>query len=246
MNYILNRVSIASFALLFSFSACNNSTHQQEENTQSNIDTPVVEAPQPEPVDTMSGKPRDTFAIETTMGTITVELFNETPLHKANFEKLVKDKFYDGVLFHRVISGFMIQTGDPTSKNPKPGMMYGSGGPGYTIPNEINPKFPHQKGALAAARLGDELNPNRESSGSQFYICHIATPQLDGQYTVFGQTVSGFDVIDKIAASPTLPGDRPATDIKIKTIKQVNSGSKSKEKSDMMPEKKAEKAPTTK
>ena len=222
MSYILNRVTIASFALLFSFAACNNPTPKQEENTQLNTETMANEIPPQEPpVDTMAGKPRDTFAIETTMGTITVELYNETPLHKANFEKLVKEKFYNGVLFHRVIKGFMIQTGDPTSKDAKPGMMYGSGGPGYTIPNEINSKFVHQKGALAAARLGDEMNPNRESSGSQFYICHIATPQLDGQYTVFGQTINGFDVIDKIATSPTLPGDRPTTDIKIKTIKQI-------------------------
>lgn len=242
MNYILNRVSIASCALLFSFSACNNSTPPQEENTQVNSDTMVTETPQQAPIDTMAGKPRDTFAIETTMGTITVELYNETPRHKANFEKLVKEKFYDGVLFHRVIKNFMIQTGDPTSKNAKPGMMYGNGGPGYTIPNEISVKFVHQKGALAAARLGDEINPNKESSGSQFYICHIATPMLDGQYTVFGQTVSGFDVIDKIATSPTLPGDRPVTDIKIKTIKQVNS-QKVATKDEKKPEEKVSKEP---
>lgn len=241
MNHILNRVTIASFALLFSFASCNNSNPPKEENTQSNPDTMVAETPQQAPVETMAGKPRDTFAIETTMGTITVELYNETPLHKANFEKLVSEKFYDGVLFHRVIKDFMIQTGDPTSKNAKPGMMYGSGGPGYTIPNEINSKFMHQKGALAAARLGDEMNPNRESSGSQFYICHIATPMLDGQYTVFGQTVNGFDVIDKIANAPTLPGDRPVTDVKIKTIKKVN-GSKAEVKTESKKGEKATKA----
>jgi cyclophilin family peptidyl-prolyl cis-trans isomerase len=108
--------------------------------------------------------------IETTEGNITIKLYNETPQHRDNFLKLVEQNFYDGILFHRVIKNFMIQCGDPDSKNPQPEKQYGSGGPGYTIPAEINTKFIHKKGALAAARTGDQVNPERKSSGSQFYI----------------------------------------------------------------------------
>lgn len=174
----------------------------------------------------------DSVAIVTTMGTITVMLYNETPLHKANFLKLVEKNYYDSVLFHRVIKGFMIQAGDPNSKAAAPGAMYGSGGPGYTVPAEFNTNLVHKRGALAAARLGDQMNPLKASSGSQFYICHVPTPFLDGQYTVFGQTISGFDVIDKIANAPTLPGDRPVQDIKILHMKHLNkpAGKKKSEK----------------
>ena len=97
-------------------------------------------------------------------------LYNETPQHRDNFVKLVKEKFYNGTLFHRVISNFMIQGGDPESKNAKPGQMLGNGGPGYTVPAEFNTSLIHKKGALAAARQGDGVNPKKESSGSQFYI----------------------------------------------------------------------------
>ena len=108
--------------------------------------------------------------IKTTMGNITIELYNETQVHKENFIKLVKEKYYDGVLFHRVINEFMVQTGDPESKNATAGGSYGSGGPGYTIPAEIIPKYFHKKGSLSAARTGDRANPMRRSSGSQFYL----------------------------------------------------------------------------
>jgi cyclophilin family peptidyl-prolyl cis-trans isomerase len=161
------------------------------------------------------------------MGNITVALYNETPLHRANFVKLVKEKFYDGILFHRVIKGFMIQTGDPDSKKAEPGAMYGMGGPGYEIPAEINSAFRHKRGSLAAARND---NPEKKSSGSQFYICDVDNPGLDAQYTVFGETVDGFDVIDKIAATKTAPGDRPLKDVKIISTTL---------KSDMMAEKAA-------
>lgn len=108
---------------------------------------------------------------ETTMGNIVVELYNDTPLHRDNFLKLVKEGYYDGVLFHRVIDGFMVQTGDPDSKNAGPDVMLGSGSPDYTIEAEINyPKHFHKYGALAAARTGDNVNPEKRSSGSQFYI----------------------------------------------------------------------------
>ncbi|GIV42359.1 MAG: peptidyl-prolyl cis-trans isomerase [Vicingaceae bacterium] len=113
---------------------------------------------------------RTKVKIETSMGTIVVELYNETPKHRDNFIKLVQKGFYDGTLFHRVIREFMIQGGDPDSKNAKKGAILGNGGPGYTIPAEFKPHLFHKKGALAAARLGDDINPKKESSGSQFYI----------------------------------------------------------------------------
>ncbi len=108
--------------------------------------------------------------IQTTLGDMTVRLYDETPLHRDNFAKLVKEGFYDGTLFHRVIRDFMIQGGDPDSKGAPAGKQLGSGGPGYTIDAEIKEGIYHKRGALAAARLGDEINPERRSSGSQFYI----------------------------------------------------------------------------
>lgn len=109
--------------------------------------------------------------IHTTEGDITVRLYDETPLHRDNFLKLVRDGYYNGTLFHRVIKDFMIQGGDPDSIGAEPGKMLGTGGPGYTIPAEIvYPRYFHKRGALCAARLGDDMNPERASSGSQFYI----------------------------------------------------------------------------
>lgn len=163
------------------------------------------------------------FDINTNMGTITVKLYAQTPLHRDNFVKLVYDNFYDGILFHRVINGFMIQAGDPLTKDPNAAARYGTGGPGYTIPAEIIPELKHKKGALAAARKGDAANPNRESSGSQFYIVQDekTCAQLDGAYTVFGETIDGFDVIDKIAAVQTGQRDLPVTPVKIVDIVEV-------------------------
>lgn len=112
-----------------------------------------------------------TLDIQTTAGPIKIRLYDDTPMHRDNFLKLAEERFYDGVLFHRVINNFMVQTGDPESKNAEPGRMLGSGGPDYTLPAEIvYPKHYHKYGALAAARTGDEMNPERRSSGSQFYI----------------------------------------------------------------------------
>lgn len=185
--------------------------------------------------------------IETSYGTMIAVLYNSTPLHRDNFLKLAKEGFYDGTLFHRIIRNFMIQGGDPESKNAAPEKQLGNGGPGYTIPAEFVDTLYHRKGALAAARLGDFVNPKKESSGSQFYIVQGApvppeqltmmaaqsgrkytkeqqqvyakvggTPHLDGGYTVFGQVISGFDVLDKIAAVATKPGDRPVSDVAMK------------------------------
>lgn len=233
--------------------------------------------------------------IKTKYGEMVAVLYDETPKHKENFIKLAKEHYYDSLLFHRVIEGFMIQGGDPDSKNAPNTRRLGNGGPGYTIEAEIKPKFFHVKGALSAARLGDMMNPEKASSGSQFYIVdgtkHTesqlkidrdkynralqqffqkpenqsyrdsinsfiqqhdeqrfqayldklkpiveeqlgisvdrdispqvleayttvgGTPQLDGEYTVFGKVIQGLDVIDKIAAAPRDANDRPVEDI---------------------------------
>ena len=187
--------------------------------------------------------------LETEFGEVLIEVYEDTPEHRENFTKLIEEKFYDGLLFHRVIDGFMIQGGDPNSKGGDENTRLGSGGPGYQLPAEIDERFVHVKGALAAARTGDQVNPERKSSGSQFYIVHGnkvtdstldgietrtgieytpeqradylengGTPFLDMQYTVFGRVIKGLDVIDKIAATPTKPGDRPVEDVSMKMI----------------------------
>ena len=159
--------------------------------------------------------------METSKGTMTIVLYNETPLHRDNFIKLTKEGYYDGLLFHRVIKNFMIQGGDPESRNAPAGKQLGMGDPGYKIPAEILPQIKHKKGSLAAAR---DNNPQKASSGSQFYIVHNenGTPYLDGQYTVFGEVIKGFDVIDAIANVQTAPGDRPIEDVKIIKMTIIN------------------------
>jgi len=187
--------------------------------------------------------------IETTLGTMTAILYDATPQHRDNFLKLAEDGYYDDLLFHRVINGFMIQGGDPESRNAAQDQQLGSGGPGYQVPAEFVDTLAHVKGALAAARNN---NPRKKSSGSQFYIVQGrplsdqqldmmeaqkdirytpeqreifttqgGTPQLDQEYTVFGQVIEGLDVLDKIAATATAPGDRPKEDIKMK-IRPIN------------------------
>ena len=161
------------------------------------------------------------FDIITSMGVIKVKLYSGTPKHRENFAKLALENYYDGLLFHRVIDGFMIQAGDPLTKDPANKSRFGTGGPDYTIPAEFVPEYRHKKGALAAARRGDAANPLKESSGSQFYIVQdeAACASLDGDYTVFGETVEGFDVIDAIAAVATDGRNCPLQDVKIITIK---------------------------
>ncbi|MBR4822996.1 MAG: peptidylprolyl isomerase [Bacteroidales bacterium] len=161
------------------------------------------------------------FDLVTNYGTIKIKLYKNTPKHRENFAKLALSGFYDGILFHRVINGFMIQGGDPLTKDPANADRFGTGGPGYTVPAEFVPEYVHKKGALAAARRGDAANPMKESSGSQFYIVQNAQTcaQLDGDYTVFGETVEGFDVIDKIAAVETDRRDRPVAQVKIISVK---------------------------
>ena len=159
--------------------------------------------------------------IITNLGTMTVKLYSGTPKHRDNFVKLALSGYYNGILFHRVINGFMIQAGDPLSKDEAQKAAWGTGGPGYTVPAEFVPEYRHKKGALAAARRGDAANPYKESSGSQFYIVQDerTCAQLDGAYTVFGEVIEGLPVIDKIASVQTDGRDRPLSPVKIITIK---------------------------
>ncbi len=183
--------------------------------------------------------------IETDMGTMKVELYDQTPIHRDNFIKLVEEGFYDDLLFHRVIKGFMIQGGDPNSRDAPQGQGLGSGGPGYTLEAEIG--APHLYGTLAAARTGGASNPEKKSSGSQFYIVQGrkltdsgldnlqnqkgftynesqralykekgGAAELDMDYTVFGQVIEGLDVIEKIAVVQTDRGNRPVSDVRMK------------------------------
>jgi len=151
------------------------------------------------------------FVIETSLGNIEGFLYDDTPIHRDNFVKLVNEGWYEDSYFHRVINNFMIQGG-----HNKDGRV----DPGYTLPAEILPNHLHKKGALAAARMGDQVNPKRNSSGCQFYIVQNenGTPHLDNQYTVFGEITTGFDVVDAIAVVKKGPGDQPleAVTMKIK------------------------------
>ncbi|MBY0542001.1 MAG: peptidylprolyl isomerase [Sphingobacteriaceae bacterium] len=195
-----------------------------------------------------AAKPKNQYVkITTNKGEVIIRLYNETPLHRDNFLKLTKEKYFDGTLFHRVIKAFMIQGGDPNSRDAKPEESLGNGGPKYTIPAEFNDNLFHKKGVLAAAREGDSSNPLKASSGSQFYIVQGkiwndstlnavetnrmkfkipewqrqiyktigGTPHLDRNYTVFGEVVSGLEMVDNIAAEPTGKGDRPKEDVKM-------------------------------
>jgi len=156
---------------------------------------PTVKVSEPKKANAELEGKEITAVIHTSQGDITAKLFfDKAPLSVTNFVQLANAKFYDGLTFHRVVPGFVIQGGDPEGT--------GSGGPGYTIPAEIG--LPHIKHALAWARTGDNVNPQRRSSGSQFYITIEATPQLDGAYTVFGQTIAGMDVIPKIKVGDTI------------------------------------------
>ncbi len=154
------------------------------------------------------------FVITTKFGEIKGVLFDETPIHHENFIKLANSGFFDSTTFHRIIPNFMIQGGDPNSKDNNP-YNDGQGGPGYTLKAEILPQFNHIRGALAAARMGDQVNPQKESSGSQFYIVQnkLGTPFLDGNYTIFGEVFDNLEVVDKIVEQPRDGMDRPIENI---------------------------------
>ena len=162
------------------------------------------------------------FDIVTSMGTIRVKLYKDTPKHRDNFVRLALTRYYDGLLFHRVIDGFMIQGGDPYTRDTSRVEEWGEGGPGYTIDAELVPEHTHKKGALAAARrVGSIANPMKESSGSQFYLVQDSTncKHLNGEFTVFGETVAGMNVIDRIARVQTDRFDRPERPVVIQRIR---------------------------
>ena len=186
-------------------------------------------------------KSENIVVMETTKGVIELKLYDATPLHRDNFVKLVKEGAYDSLLFHRVIQDFMIQGGDPDSKNAAPGAPLGEGDRPYTVPAEfrLDQGIFHRRGVLAAAREGDDINPEQRSSAMQFYIVWgkifddegienvqkrlddrtggkvKLTPHLDGQYTVFGEVVSGLEVVNSIQRVPTDALDRPIEDVRI-------------------------------
>jgi len=164
----------------------------------------------------MKKMPETKAVIETRFGNMEIRFFPDVaPKHVNNFIELAKKGFYDGTIFHRVIPGFMIQGGDPNSKSPDKS-QHGMGGPGYMVKAEFNEK-PHKRGTLSMARSGQP-----DSAGSQFFICVADAPFLDRQYTVFGEVVSGMEVVDKIVSQPRDPKDNPneRIEMKVKVIEQ--------------------------
>ena len=192
---------------------------------------------------------KNKLRIETDYGNIVIMLYDNTPLNTSNMVKLAKEHYYDGTLFHRCIPKFMIQGGDSTSKNAKPGQMLGEGGLGYTVPAEINDTNYHKRGALGVAR---DNRPDKAGSACQFYLVvgktftdeeldnmskrtgrkytveqremykkNGGTPHLDGNYTVFGEVIEGMDVVDKIANEPRNAQDRPNKDIRMNAVRLI-------------------------
>ncbi len=202
-------VLILAAAMAIASCACRNESEQAAE-TQTEMEKTLIAEPE--------------FEMVTSHGTMKLKLYSMTPKHRDNFVKLVNEKYYDGMRFHRVIEGFMIQGGDPYSRDTTKMDLWGQGGPDYTVPAEFVSQYWHKKGAIAAARKGDMANPTKASSGSQFYIVHDENNclHLDGQYSIFGEVTEGLDVIDKIAAVPTDRYDRPYEDVMIITVKPLN------------------------
>jgi peptidyl-prolyl cis-trans isomerase B (cyclophilin B) len=229
--------TVLILSLLFSWASFAQKEGAKKEKSQTNLEN-------------NGSAPERMVLITTNMGEMKVKLYNATPKHRDNFIKLVNDNFYDSLLFHRVIRNFMIQGGDPLSKNAAPKVALGAGDIGYTIPAEFVDTIFHKKGALCAARTE---NPEKASSGCQFYIVQgqVLTPEqvnmlemqrglklseaqkniyttvggspwLDGSYTVFGEVVEGLDIIDKIAGVKTAPGDRPEENVYILKMKMLN------------------------
>lgn len=207
--------SIIIIAVALALTSCGprsgrNATSEQNDSTATaTMEKKMIEEPE--------------FDIVTSKGTMRIKLYSLTPKHRDNFVKLVNEKYYDGVRFHRVIEGFMIQTGDPYSRDTAKVDLWGQGGPDYTVPAEFVNQYWHKKGAIAAARKGDLANPKKASSGSQFYIVHDenACLHLDGQYSIFGEVIDGLEVIDRIATVETDYYDRPMEDVLIESIRPV-------------------------
>ena len=224
MKNLVFGIALAAAAL--TAFGCGNSSKKAEAAAQAeqarldSIEAAQQAAKEKTAMEKMATLPEEpVFDIVTNLGTITVKLYSKTPKHRDNFEKLALTGYYNGLLFHRVINGFMIQGGDHFTRDTSAAAVakYGQGGPGYTIPAEFVPEYKHKKGALAAARRGDVANPMKESSGSQFYIVQDekACAQLDGAYTVYGETIKGFDIIDRIAQVATDNRDKPVMPVKI-------------------------------
>lgn len=163
---------------------------------------------------------KEVAIVKTSEGEMVLEFWPDVaPGHVENFKKLAKQGFYDGTCFHRVIKGFMIQGGDPNTKDESKKDSWGMGGPGYTIKAEFNNKA-HVRGVLSMARSG-----HPDSAGSQFFICHGDPRFLDRQYTAFGKLIKGDDVLEKIATTATEPGDRPVKRVNIDSVKIVSADS---------------------
>ncbi|MGA7303967.1 MAG: peptidylprolyl isomerase [Rhodothermales bacterium] len=233
----LRTLAVTSFFLQALITGCSNA---QQDSPAAGVAPADTTENQSTPMNTAPSE-GNYYEISTPKGRMVVRLYDDTPEHRDNFARLANEGYYDGTTFHRVIANFMIQGGDPNSKNDDP-MDDGAGGPGYTLSAEINPAHFHKRGALAAARQGDVVNPTRASSGSQFYLVlggapfdsttldqierslrtqipdpgftfsdsaraaymrDGGAPHLDGMYTVFGEVVEGFDVLDAIGNSPT-------------------------------------------
>ena len=235
----MNKFRIVITSLLMIFFAFNVSAQVKKQPVKKQAVTKTTKVTFKAPV--IKKIPGVRLKITTDSGVIVVRLYDKTPKHRDNYIKLANEHFFDSLLFHRVIQGFMIQGGDPQSKNAPAGAMLGSGDVGYTIPAEFDTSLFHKKGALSAARTD---NPAKASSGCQFYIVQGrpysdaelnnmemqmgskfsavkrqvyktigGTPFLDMNYTVFGEVESGLEVIDKIAGVPKGPADRPVGDI---------------------------------
>ena len=204
---------MASAAVSFNSCSCNRGSEETELDDSTKLALEMERKLREEPE----------FEVVTSHGTMKLRLYPKTPQHRDNFVKLAKEGYYDGMRFHRVIDGFMIQGGDPYSKDVAMADRWGTGGPDYTIPAEFVSAYHHKKGAIAAARKGDMANPRKASSGSQFYIVQDeqGCSHLDGQYTIFGEVFEGLDVIDKIASVDTDRYDRPYEDVMIISIKQI-------------------------
>ncbi len=182
-------------------------------------------SPTATPTPAMSSSPspangNEVAIIKTSEGEMVAEFWSDVaPKTVENFKKLARDGFYDGTAFHRVIKGFMIQGGDPLTKDENQKARWGTGDPGYKIKAEFNKKS-HERGVLSMARSQDP-----DSAGSQFFICHGAPKFLDGQYTAFGKLIKGDDVLEKIATTPTTTPDRPVTRMNIESVKIVPADS---------------------
>ena len=207
-----NVVTICALALALGFAFA-----QTDEPKKPQANTP----PPPPAAEKKDAAANTVAVIKTSMGDMVVEFWSDAaPKTVENFKTLAGKGFYDGTAFHRVIKGFMIQGGDPNTKDPAKEALWGQGGPGYRLKAEFN-NHPHKRGVISMARSGDP-----DSAGSQFFICHAAAPHLDGKYTAFGKLIKGEDVLDKIANTPVVPGrNRPITRVEVLTIRIVPADS---------------------